>query len=672
LGTVLKRAIVLLIATCSLIGRHAAASPLPSAPVFQNLYADASAKEKAVRAAMADPRPPAAVLKAVRSVVADYEQLVRSNPAAAFSDNALWAAGKLSLDAFRKFRDRVDKDTGTRLLQTLAADYPSSSFAKQVPAALAAVSQIAPQASTPTAATSATAAAAPTAATPATTAMSAKGATSATASATATNSGSPLPTPTGATGGAQAAPPAQAPSQASRARSKIITIKDIRRASLADVVRIVIELDGEVLFEEDRLEDPARVFVDLASTDQAAELVERTQPGGRAGERVLRFDGDSDLVRQVRIGKHTNSVTRVVLDATGVSSYSVYPLYSPYRLVIDCIRANPAAGTAVASAKPSPAAKTPPAAPAHVPPAVPTKSVAAPPPVKPEVITPASSGPAPTAAAPAPVEPVPVPALPTVPVPGPPPAEPARNIAGGFSIARQLGLSVSRIVIDPGHGGHDPGAKTPGQTEAELVLDVALKLEKLLAQVPGVEVVLTRRADEFISLQERTAIANRENADLFLSIHANAHRNREIGGVETYFLNFATNSTAEAVAARENATSAQPMSDAPNLIKAIALNNKLDESKDFAAIVQRSMVSKLKSSNKTVKDLGVKQAPFVVLIGATMPSVLAEVSFLTNTQDGRLLKTSAYRQKIAEALFDAVRNYQTSLKKIATVAGTPQ
>jgi N-acetylmuramoyl-L-alanine amidase len=295
------------------------------------------------------------------------------------------------------------------------------------------------------------------------------------------------------------------------------------------------------------------------------------------------------------------------------------------------------------------------------------KTVAAPPAVKPDIVAAVPSAPAPS-----PVETGPIGTLLTVPVPDPPPAEPARNIAGGFSLARQLGLGVSRIVIDPGHGGHDPGAKAPGQTEADLVLDVALKLEKLLAQVPGVEVVLTRRTDEFISLQERTAIANRENADLFLSIHANAHRNREISGVETYFLNFATNSSAEAVAARENAASGQAMSEAPNLIRAIALNNKLDESKDFAAIVQRSMVSKLKTSNRTVKDLGVKQAPFVVLIGATMPSVLAEVSFLTNTQDGKLLKTAAYRQRIAEALFDAVRNYQTSLKKVSTVAKTPQ
>jgi N-acetylmuramoyl-L-alanine amidase len=245
-----------------------------------------------------------------------------------------------------------------------------------------------------------------------------------------------------------------------------------------------------------------------------------------------------------------------------------------------------------------------------------------------------------------------------------PPIEAARNLSGGFSIARQLGLGVSRIVIDPGHGGHDPGTKGAGTTEAEIVLDIALKLEALLKKVPGVEVVLTRRTDEFVSLQERTAIANRENADLFLSIHANANSSPLVRGVETYFLNFASNLSAAAVAARENAASGQTMAALPDVVRTIALNNKLDESRDFATHVQREMIRSLRPSNKTLKDLGVKQAPFAVLIGAAMPSVLAEISFLTNEQEARLLKGSAYRQRIAAALFDAVRKYQASLKSV--------
>jgi len=235
-------------------------------------------------------------------------------------------------------------------------------------------------------------------------------------------------------------------------------------------------------------------------------------------------------------------------------------------------------------------------------------------------------------------------------------------------MSRQLGLGVSRIVIDAGHGGHDPGAKGKGVTEAELVLDVALRVEKLLQKIPGVDVILTRRTDEFIPLQERTAIANREGADLFLSIHANASPNAQARGIETYFLNFANNLGAAAVAARENAASGQTMGALPDLVKAIALNNKLDESRDFATQIQRAMLDRLKAANKTIKDLGVKQAPFVVLIGAAMPSVLAEISFVTNPQEARLLKSNAYRQRIAESLFNAIRKYQTSLKNGMSVA----
>jgi N-acetylmuramoyl-L-alanine amidase len=263
-------------------------------------------------------------------------------------------------------------------------------------------------------------------------------------------------------------------------------------------------------------------------------------------------------------------------------------------------------------------------------------------------------------ATPAPVPPPPAP-LPSSPLP-------AIATTGGLSIARQLGLGVSRIVIDPGHGGHDPGAKGKSVTEAELVLDIALRVEKLLEEVPGVDVILTRRTDDFVPLPERTAIANREGADLFLSIHANASPNAMAHGIETYFLNFATNTSAAAVAARENAASTLSMGEMPDIVKAIALNNKVDESRDFASHVQRAMLERLRTSNKTLKDLGVKQAPFVVLIGATMPSVLAEISFVTNPQEARLLKGNAYRQKIAESLFNAIRKYQTSLKGATAIA----
>ncbi|HXH06572.1 MAG TPA: N-acetylmuramoyl-L-alanine amidase, partial [Vicinamibacterales bacterium] len=231
---------------------------------------------------------------------------------------------------------------------------------------------------------------------------------------------------------------------------------------------------------------------------------------------------------------------------------------------------------------------------------------------------------------------------------------------------RQLGLGVARIVLDPGHGGHDPGALGPRLTEAELVLDVALRLERLLAREPGLEVVLTRRTDVFVPLEERTAIANRANADLFLSIHANASPNPAVRGVETYFLDFASTPEAEAVAARENAASGRRMHSLPEIVRAIATNTKIDESRDLAGLVQRAMVRRLRPHNDGLRDLGVKRAPFVVLIGANMPSVLAEISFVTNRREAALLGTATYRQRIAEALRDAILQYQRSLKSSST------
>ena len=319
-----------------------------------------------------------------------------------------------------------------------------------------------------------------------------------------------------------------------------------------------------------------------------------------------------DLVRQIRVGRQLGTRTRVVLDLSGAAPHTVYALYNPYRVVIDFARETVTPRALVAGSVASPPA---------------------------------------TASAP------------------PVPSEPRPNGRGGFSLSRQLGLGVARIVIDPGHGGHDPGAMNDGLGEAELVLDLALRLEKLLAKQPGVEVVMTRRSNVFVPLEERTAIANREGADLFLSIHANASEDDRARGIETYYLNFAPNPAAEAIAARENAASAGTMRQLPDIVKAIALNNKLDESRDFASLVQSAMLDRLKRANKRVKDLGVKQAPFMVLIGATMPSILAEVSFLTNHQEATLLRGGTYRQQIAEALFTGVMRYQRSLKAAAqTVA----
>jgi N-acetylmuramoyl-L-alanine amidase len=523
----------------------------------RELYVAALSRERALRATFGGTPAADVALKDLHSIAAAYQALVRRFPASSYSDDALWNAGRLELDAFARFGDVHDRDSGVRLLRRLAASYPTSKLARRVPDALASIEQ------------------------------------------------------------------APRPPVAMAARSTTAAmVRSIKRTVLSDVVRVVIEVDAEVPFHDERAADPDRLLIDLAMAQPAASLTDQT----------LRFASDSDIVRQVRVGKQANRSTRVILDAGGVSTYSIYALYDPFRLVVDCVRGPrpvplaPLAGRSVmvATARRLPAG-LPRSTPMQTALAIAASAAAAAPP-------------------------------------------PERNTTGGFSIARQLGLGVSRIVIDPGHGGHDPGATGNGVSEAELVLDIALRLEKLLQKQPGTEVVLTRRTDDFVPLPERTAIANRESADLFLSIHANASEDNAARGIETYFLNFANNLSAASVAARENAASGQGMAALPDFVKAIALNNKLDESRDFATHVQRSMIERLRLTNKTTKDLGVKQAPFVVLIGAAMPSVLAEISFVTNPQEARLLKSSAFRQRIAEALFAAVKKYQSSLRTVATVA----
>jgi N-acetylmuramoyl-L-alanine amidase len=406
------------------------------------------------------------------------------------------------------------------------------------------------------------------------------------------------------------------------------TLTGIQRTVLPDGVRVTLELDREVTYREERLAGPSRLFFDLKNVQLVSELKDK----------VLSYN--SDVVNKIRVGRHPDNTVRVVLDLEDVSKYSVFTLYGPFRLVIDAQRTTTGNATMVAAA-PSPSAP-PPARKVEAKPVPPA-------PVIPSVI-------------PAEVILPPIPdTLPSVPTP----ATPDANVAGGFSMARQLGLSVSRIVIDPGHGGHDPGTIAKGLSEASLTLDVALRLEKLLQKELGVEVVLTRRTDVYIPLEERTAIANRENADLFLSIHANSSRNETARGIETYFLSFASSPEAEAIAARENSASEREMHQLPDIIKAISLNNKLDESRDLANMVQDSLVTTLRKSNKEVRSRGVKKAPFVVLIGAAMPSVLAEISFITNRQELQLVKTAAYKDRIAQALYAAVLRYRKSLKGTA-------
>jgi N-acetylmuramoyl-L-alanine amidase len=587
-----------------------AAAGRPETP--RDLYTRAMTRERIVRDEANKP-----TLEQMRRVVALYESLVRRHPASGYCDNALWQAANLSSLAYERFGDDADRKTAARLLTMLRSGYPSSKLVPQANEALASLDKPAPTATAEPDTEAETAPAPPIAPV------------------------KPMP-PTGTQ-----------KSRADGGSAALATLKEVRRSVLPDGVRLTVELDTEVAYHQEEIANPRRVFFDLKNVKAAPGLQDTS----------LKFD--DDVVREIRLGRHPRNTTRLVVDLDGVASYTVYPLYGPYRLVIDCRRTVVAGATAASAAavvgRPI-AAKALPAVAFDPPPlvqaraeapaalGVPTRTTV--PTTAP--VTSAVEAKRPLASSPAPAS--------------LPPAAPAANSNGKFSLSRQLGLGVSRVVIDAGHGGHDPGAHGNGINEAELTLDVAVRLRSLLEQ-SGVEVVMTRDTDVFIPLEERTAIANRAGADLFLSIHANASRNVQARGIETYFLNFAMNPEAEAVAARENAMSVQPMHSLPDIVKAIALNNKINESRDLAETVQKSMVKRLGSRNRTLRDLGVKQAPFVVLIGAGMPSVLAEISFVTNRQDGTLLKTQAYRQQIAQALMDAVVNYQQSLKRMNGISG---
>ena len=525
------------------------------------------------------------VTKQISRALASFESIVRRFPTSGYADNALWQAATLAEAAHQRLNRDDDRERALKFYRWLAQEYPTSTYVKQANVKIASLARgVSPAVPT------VVAAATPVAATVA---------------------------------------PAVIEPAADRA-----TLTTIQRVVLPNAVRITLELDREVAYREERLAGPSRLFFDLKNVQLTPALMDK----------VLSYG--SDIVNKIRVGRHPDNTVRVVLDFQDVSRYSVFTLYSPFRLVIDAERSvsrNVAIPTVVAPLSTENA---------------PLVSAAAP--DVPRLVAATRSEPAAPAAAPRETGAVLV--VPAPPPSSPSPVIPEANVAGGFSIARQLGLSVSRIVIDPGHGGHDPGTVAKGLTEASLTLDVALRLEKLLQKELGIEVVLTRRSDVYIPLEERTAIANRQNADLFLSIHANSSRNDAAKGIETYFLSFASSPEAEAIAARENSASEREMHQLTDIIKAISLNNKLDESRDLAKIVQESLVGTLRKTNKDVRSRGVKKAPFVVLIGAAMPSVLAEISFITNKQELQLLKTAAYKDKIAQALYTAVLRYRRSLK----------
>ena len=379
-------------------------------------------------------------------------------------------------------------------------------------------------------------------------------------------------------------------------------VTDIRYHSGSYGTRIVLTLDRQVRIKYDLLQKPERLYFDLFDSRVARRLLQG-----------VTVDIDDDLVKTARLAQNRRTKARLVLDLKRSVTMDLLWLDNPARLAID-VRDPQAPRVQRAEQRP----------PASEPPAAKAESELAPP-------------------------------------------QPAAATAGGkHSLIRALGLKISRIVIDAGHGGHDTGSiGQSGLREKEVSLAIAQRLGDLLEERLGAGVIYTRTSDEFVPLEERTRIANSEQADLFVSVHCNSARNRSVRGIETYYLNFTADSWALNVASRENAAADRSVHDLQDLVSKIALKEKIDESREFATRIQNELYSGLSLYSANVKNRGIRKAPFVVLIGAKMPAVLAEIGFISNKTDENLMKTAAYRAEVAEYLFEGIVSYAASLGTIS-------
>ena len=482
----------------------------------------------------------------------------------------------------------------------------------------------------------------------------------------------------------------------------------IRHWSTPDYTRVAIDLEQGVKFESQRIDNPDRIFFDLLNTKLDPKLAKT-------------FDVSDGLLKDVRMAQFKAGRTRVVLDLDELSEFDASLLSNPPRLVIDIHTKNAPDQLAVKAPLEKQAALTGEMADADSPAkktglkavAAEEESLEAPKTVvqKPRhnavvvkngvrktIVDADDDEPAPIDRAAdketvAKLDPLDVDTENTkstskttstpstsdnaktkssttktkrkAPIADSDAREAQPTASGERSLTRALGLKIGKIVIDPGHGGHDTGTIGPnGLEEKDLVLDVSRRLGKLLQTRLGAEVIYTRKDDTFIPLETRTAIANEEGADLFVSVHANSSHDPDARGVETYYLNFTSSPDALEVAARENAVSEKSIHELQDLVKKIALKEKIDESQEFASDVQSSLHSGLAAKNPGVRDRGVKKAPFIVLIGANMPSILAEISFVSNPGDERRLGTPDYREKIAESLYRGIAKYVSGLSGV--------
>ncbi len=386
----------------------------------------------------------------------------------------------------------------------------------------------------------------------------------------------------------------------------LATVSEIRYRSSEEYTRVVIQLDREVEFQKHILHHPDRIYFDLLGTRLD------TEPIGKA------YSVNDVFLKQIRVAKNRKNTVRVVLDFKKIHKHTVFALYDPFRIVIDT------------RGDRSDAESTRPEAERTV------KTAEAVIPFQKEVSNPGTAR-----------------EIPAVSLP---------NLGGERSLTRVLGLKIGRVALDPGHGGADTGTIGPtGLQEKDLVLDIALQLKELLEERLGTDVVLTRSTDQFVPLEERTAIANQYGADLFVSIHANSSRHRKVSGTETFFLNLTSSASEREVASRENATSQKNIRELEDLLREIALGEYNEESKELARVVQESLHRELKKHRPNSRNRGVKKAPFIVLIGSNMPSILTEVAFLSNASDEKYLKRAKAGHQLAEALYRGIESYFRSL-----------
>ena len=441
---------------------------------------------------------------------------------------------------------------------------------------------------------------------------------------------------------------------------KLPRVTSIRSWNGENYTRVVISLEEEVKYQAARIANPDRIYFDLYTAKLGAALAGKT------------LDIPNGFLKTIRVAQNQVGVVRVVLEVDKVKEYSAFLLKNPYRLVVDIYGESvttakaepPAASHAAASSdKASKAEKTEKSEEKE-----PEKAQAKP--------SKKHTAPIETAKAEAPPDDSEKPVKPKhesakaekkTEEPAGPAVTPRPTHNGEHTITRALGLKIGKIVLDAGHGGHDTGTVGPtGLMEKDLTLDVTRRLGKLIVEKLGAEVVYTRDDDNFVPLEERTAIANEAKADLFISIHANSSHDHSARGVETYYLNLAVSEDAMEVATRENALAQSSLHELQDLVKKIARNEKIEESRELAGDIQQSLAKRMQRASHTQKNRGVKRAPFVVLIGANMPSVLAEVSFLSNPSDEAMLKKGDHRQRVAEGIFTGVSSYLESLGSLSS------